>query len=37
VASTVEFSKAYADQNERDFKQLDGAVKSRRILAKTGL
>ncbi len=33
----VEFSKAYADQNERDYKQLVDAVKSGRITAQTGL
>jgi uncharacterized protein (DUF2252 family) len=33
----VEFSKAYADQNERDYQQLAAAVKSGRITAQTGL
>ncbi len=33
----VEFSRAYAEQNDNDYKQLDDAVKSGRILAKTGL
>jgi uncharacterized protein (DUF2252 family) len=33
----VEFSKAYADQNERDYKALAAAAKSGRITAKTGL
>ena len=33
----LEFSKAYADQNERDYKQLAKAVKSGRIVAQTGL
>jgi len=33
----VEFSKAYADQNERDYQQLAAAVKSGRITAETGL
>jgi uncharacterized protein (DUF2252 family) len=33
----VEFSKAYADQNERDYRQLESAVTSRRILAQPGL
>ena len=33
----VEFSNAYADQNERDYQQLAAAVKSGSILAQTGL
>ena len=33
----VEFSKAYADQNESDYKKLAAAVKSGRITAETGL
>jgi uncharacterized protein (DUF2252 family) len=33
----VEFSRAYADQNERDYQQLVEAVKSGRIVAQTGL
>ena len=33
----VEFSKAYAEQNERDYKALEAAVKSGRIVAETGL
>jgi uncharacterized protein (DUF2252 family) len=33
----VEFSKAYAEQNERDYKALSKAVKSGRIKAETGL
>jgi uncharacterized protein (DUF2252 family) len=33
----VEFSKAYADQNERDYQALAAAVKSGRITAKTGV
>ena len=33
----LEFSRAYADQNERDYKALAGAVKSGRIIAQTGL
>ncbi len=33
----VEFSKAYADQNERDYQALSAAVKSGRITAQTGL
>jgi uncharacterized protein (DUF2252 family) len=33
----VEFSKAYADQNERDYQALATAVKSGRITAKTGV
>ncbi len=35
--ATLEFSKAYAEQNERDYKELDAAVKSGRITAQTGL
>jgi uncharacterized protein (DUF2252 family) len=33
----VEFSKAYADQNDRDYQELAAAVKSGRITAQTGL
>ena len=33
----LEFSKAYADQNERDYQSLTDAVKSGRIVAETGL
>ncbi len=33
----VEFSHAYAEQNERDYKALIAAVKSGRITAETGL
>ncbi len=33
----VEFSHAYAEQNERDYKALVAAVKSGRIIAETGL
>jgi uncharacterized protein (DUF2252 family) len=33
----VEFSKRYADQNERDYKRLAAAVKSGKIKAQTGL
>jgi uncharacterized protein (DUF2252 family) len=33
----LEFSKAYAEQNERDYQQLAAAVKSGRITAQTGL
>jgi uncharacterized protein (DUF2252 family) len=33
----VEFSRAYAEQNERDYKLLQDAVKSGRITAETGL
>jgi uncharacterized protein (DUF2252 family) len=33
----VEFSRAYAEQNERDYRELVAAVKSGRITAKTGL
>jgi uncharacterized protein (DUF2252 family) len=32
-----EFSQAYADQNERDYRALTAAVKSGRIIAETGL
>ncbi len=33
----LEFSHAYAEQNERDYKKLAAAVKSGRIDAETGL
>ena len=33
----LEFSKSYADQNERDYQALVNAVKSGRIIAETGL
>jgi len=33
----LDFSKAYADQNERDYQALVEAVKSGRIAAQTGL
>jgi uncharacterized protein (DUF2252 family) len=33
----VEFSRAYAEQNERDYKALTAAVKSGRIVAEKGL
>jgi uncharacterized protein (DUF2252 family) len=33
----LEFSKAYAAQNERDYKELADAVKSGRVVAETGL
>ncbi len=33
----VRFSKAYAEQNERDYQELAAAVKSGRITAETGL
>ena len=33
----VEFSKAYAEQNERDYQALQDAVSSGRIVAQTGL
>ncbi len=33
----LEFSRAYADQNEKDYKALAGAVKSGRVTAQTGL
>ena len=33
----VEFSHAYADQNERDYRALVAAVKAGRITAETGV
>jgi uncharacterized protein (DUF2252 family) len=33
----LEFSQAYAEQNERDYRALEGAVSSGRITAETGL
>jgi hypothetical protein len=33
----VEFSHAYAEQNERDYRELVAAVESGRIAAETGL
>ena len=33
----VQFSQAYAEQNERDYKELAKAVKSGRVMAETGL
>jgi Uncharacterized protein conserved in bacteria (DUF2252) len=33
----VEFSEAYADQNDRDYQKLSEAVKSGRIKAETGV
>jgi hypothetical protein len=33
----LEFSKAYAAQNERDYKELADAVKAGRVVAQTGL
>jgi hypothetical protein len=33
----LEFSKAYADQNERDYQALAAAVNSDEIKAQTGL
>ena len=33
----LEFSKAYADQNDRDYQELAAAVKSGKIVAETGL
>ena len=33
----LEFSKRYADQNERDYQRLSDAVKSGRVVAQTGL
>jgi uncharacterized protein (DUF2252 family) len=35
--SILEFSKAYAEQNERDYQELAAAVVSERITAETGL
>jgi uncharacterized protein (DUF2252 family) len=35
--AVLEFSKAYAEQNERDYQQLAAAIKSGRIEARTGL
>jgi uncharacterized protein (DUF2252 family) len=35
--AVLEFSKAYADQNERDYQALNAAVSSGRIEAQTGL
>jgi hypothetical protein len=35
--ATLEFSKAYAEQNDLDYQALPGAVKSGRITAQTGL
>ncbi len=35
--AVLEFSNAYADQNERDYTQLVEAVKSGRIIAQVGL
>ena len=32
----VEFSKAYAEQNEKDYKALADAVESGRVVAETG-
>jgi hypothetical protein len=33
----LEFSRAYADQNERDYQALTDAVKSGQVIAQTGL
>ena len=33
----VEFSRSYAEQNQRDYRALEDAVKSGRIIAETGL
>ena len=33
----LEFSHAYADQNERDYRELEKAVEEGRIVAQTGL
>jgi uncharacterized protein (DUF2252 family) len=35
--AVLEFSKSYAEQNDRDYQALDAAVKSGRITAQTGL
>jgi uncharacterized protein (DUF2252 family) len=35
--AVLEFSKAYAEQNDRDFQALEAAVKSGRITAQSGL
>jgi uncharacterized protein (DUF2252 family) len=35
--AVLQFSRAYADQNERDYSSLSNAVKSGRIIAQTGL
>jgi len=35
--ATLEFAKSYAEQNERDYSALAGAVRSGRIAAQTGL
>jgi uncharacterized protein (DUF2252 family) len=35
--AVLQFSRAYADQNERDYSALSNAVKSGRIIAQTGL
>jgi hypothetical protein len=33
----ADFAEAYADQNERDYEALEGAVRSGRIQAETGI
>jgi len=33
----LEFSNAYAEQNQRDYEHLTGAVTSGKIVAQTGL
>ena len=33
----LEFSRAYADQNERDYQRLVDAVSSKRLTAQTGV
>ena len=33
----LEFSRAYADQNERDFQRLVDAASSQRVIARTGV
>ena len=36
-SAIADFSATYADQNERDYEALVGAVKSGRLVAETGL
>jgi hypothetical protein len=35
--AVLDFSEAYAEQNERDYNELEAAVKSGQIVAQTGL
>jgi hypothetical protein len=35
--AVVDFSSTYADQNERDYEALRGAVASGRVIAETGV